>query len=174
MEYFALRRDLLLATCRGGQLCPPQKCSERRQGGQSRPPLQRFGDTLANIVRRGEDTPPYGILSYPFLGRDAHIAPPYSDLSSTVAPHERQRRSNPYLAPSERGLSAKPTGGENLRFLFSPSGASRHLPHRGRRKEDCLLCCKSSFHARKHKIYLQSVISYIISTLSNQTSGEKP
>ena len=37
------------------------------------------------------------------------------------------------MAPSVRGLaSASETGGENLSLLFSPSGASRHLPRRGR------------------------------------------
>ena len=35
---------------------------------------------------------PYEVLPYPFVGRDAHIAPPYSDLFSAVAPHQRQRR----------------------------------------------------------------------------------
>ena len=38
-------------------------------------------------------------------------------------------------APSVRGLaSASETGGENKRLKFSPSGASRHLPRRGRRR----------------------------------------
>ena len=47
----------------------------------------------------------------------------------------------PSLAPSGRGLSAKPTGGEKLRITsLPPSPYGRHLPHRGRQAGGAGLC----------------------------------
>ena len=40
---------------------------------------------------------------------------------SVIASQCSHWRGNPFLAPSERGLSPKVTGGENLSLLFSPS-----------------------------------------------------
>ena len=45
-----------------------------------------------DIMRWATLGPPYGVLPYLFVGRDAHIAPPYNAFLSTFAPHQRQRR----------------------------------------------------------------------------------
>ena len=68
-------------------------------------PYSQSPNTVRSTVRADVGIGPYGALLHLFVGRDAHaversgtsiplgcIAPPYSDVGFTVAPHERQRR----------------------------------------------------------------------------------
>ena len=66
------------------------------------------------------------------VGRDAHIAPPYSDLSSAVAPHQRQRhrkKDDPFIEskteiPRERVVSIH----KSVRIIARPEVKEPEVP----------------------------------------------
>ena len=104
--------------CRGGRLCPPKPRAPCRAG-----PACPAGKNA--LLRRDTWVPPYKLFR---RGRC-----PQRPLPSGAALPRCK-------APSGRGLSAQPTGGEKMPHFISPSvSASRcNLPRRGRQGENGL------------------------------------